>query len=328
MQVPGFPIYISLGVSKSAILGRWYASLVVYGAAALAASVALLSVSWIAARQAKAEQAALAQLNAETEKRLEAERRLHAAQRMEAVGQLTAGMAHDFNNLLAVILGSLDLLTGTEDRDRVLQLAERARRAGERGARLVSSLLTFAGKQALQVQFTVLNVQLSNFFPRIKQSVGEAIRVELMLDPAQADCHVDISQLEAALLHLAMNAKDAMPEGGALIITRNTLAAEDQSGTNPGSAVGPWVAVTFQDTGSGMTAEVRERIFEPFFTTKGVGAGSGLGLSQVLGFIRQVGGRVTVDSKLGCGTTVTLYFVQVGRGVRSAAPSPASGPQR
>jgi signal transduction histidine kinase len=309
LKIPGFPVHISLGVSESAILRRWHGDLVVYGAAALAASLALLSVSWMAVQRAKSEREALAQLNTETEKRLDAEQRLHAAQRMEAIGQLTAGIAHDFNNLLAVILGSLDLLMSARDRDRIQQLAERARNAGERGAHLISDLLAFAGRQTLQMETMNLNTLLSNYVSVIRQSVGEAVQVDLVLDTALHDCRVDLRQLEAALLNLAVNARDAMPKGGTLTIsTRNTQFGEADFAGNSESVAGPGVAVAVRDTGSGMTDEVKARMFEPFFTTKRIGEGSGLGLSQVLGFVRQVGGQVTVDSALGHGTTVTLYF--------------------
>ena len=150
LQVPGFPVYISLGASEAAILSRWNNDLMAYGVAAIAASLALLRVSWVAIRSARSERAALTRLHAETERRLGAERRLHIAQRMEAVGKLTAGIAHDFNNLLAVILGSLDLMVTAKDQERMPQLIERARRAGERGAQLISSLLTFSGNRGFE----------------------------------------------------------------------------------------------------------------------------------------------------------------------------------
>ena len=255
LQVPGFPVHIGLAVSKSAILRRWYEGLVVYSVAAFAASLALLGVSWMAIRSAKLEHTALVALNTETEKRLGAERQLHAAQRLEAVGQLAAGIAHNFNNLLAGILGNLELLMYAKDQKRIYQLTERARRAGERGAHLVSTLLTFVGKQALHVQTVNLNALLSDFVPLIEQSMGGAIRVELMLDPTLQVCRVDLGELKAALLNLALNARDAMVDGGTL-----TVATKNAS---------QWVAVSFRDTGSGMTEDVKARIFEPFFTTKG-----------------------------------------------------------
>jgi signal transduction histidine kinase len=147
------------------------------------------------------------------------------------------------------------------------------------------------------VQTVNLNALLSDFVPLIEQSMGEAIRVELVLDPTLKDCRADLGQLKAALFNLALNARDAMVNGGTLIVATKNASQ--------------WVAVSFRDTGIGMTEDVKTRIFEPFFTTKDVGEGSGLGLSQALGFVQQVGGHVAVDSKIGLGTTVTLYFPQL-----------------
>ena len=313
LQVPGFPVYISVGANKSAILRHWYNGLALYGATALLASMALMSISLIAVRRANAVRTALTQLNAETEKRLDAERRLRAAQRMESVGQLTAGIAHDFNNLLAVILGSLELLMShAKGHERIQEMAERAHRAGERGARLVSALLTFAGRQSLEVRILNLNEVIRELHPLAEQAVGKEIRIELLLDAALQDCRADLDQLESALLNLAVNARDAMPKGGVLtILTGNTQLAVSDIANSNAPIVGSWVAVAVRDTGLGMRDEVEAKIFEPFFTTKGVGEGSGLGLCQVLGFVRQVGGHVAVDSVLEHGTTMTLYFPQM-----------------
>jgi signal transduction histidine kinase len=312
LKLPDLPVYIGLGVNQSTILQRWYEDLMVYGVAAAAASLALFGVSWMVIQRAKSEREALERLNSETQKRLEAERRLHVAQRLEAVGQLTAGIAHDFNNLLAVILGSLELLTTAADHERIQQLVARARRAGERAARLISSLLSFAGRQTLQIQTVNLNDLLRELFPLLEQSVGGSIRIASAFDPALQDCRTDPGQLETALLNLALNAKDAMPKGGTLSIsTRNFRSAEAGLADNIGSVARSWVAIAMRDTGGGMSDEVKAHVFEPFFTTKEVGEGSGLGLSQVLGFVQQVGGRVTVDSEPGHGTTVTLHFPPV-----------------
>lgn len=321
LQVPGLPVYISLGISTSAVLQRWYSNLLLYGLAALAASLALAGVSWMALRYTQSEQEALAQLNYETEKRLVTEQQLHHAQRMEAVGQLTAGLAHDFNNLLTIILGSLELLEKARDPEARRRLIERARGAGERGARLVSTLLSFAGRQPLKLQAVNLNELLNDFLPLLRQGAGELVQVELALDPALRDCRADTGQLEATFLNLALNAKDAMPTGGSLSIsTRNVGSDSAGVSDGPQPASVPCVAVALRDTGAGMTDDVKAKAFEPFFTTKGVGEGSGLGLSQVLGYVRQVGGHVTLDTELGLGTTVTLYFPQVAPVVGTPEP--------
>jgi signal transduction histidine kinase len=166
-------------------------------------------------------------------------------------------------------------------------------------------MLAFAGKQMLNLQTMNLNEAILDIHPMLEQSAGETTAVVLKLDPALRQCKMDVVQFDTTLLNLAVNAKDAMAGGGTLTITtRNTHL--DQADDTP--AIGPCVAVSVEDTGSGMTDAVRERVFEPFFTTKQMGTGTGLGLSQVHGFVRQIGGHVTVDSKPGGGTTVTMYF--------------------
>jgi signal transduction histidine kinase len=321
IQLPGFPAYLSLGVSESAILQRWYGGLLVFGSATLVASIALVSVAWIAFRRDQAERAALAQLNIETESRLTMERRLHAAHRLEAIGQLTAGLAHEFNNLLSVVLGNLELLGNPKNLLRSQQLSRRARNAAERGARLTSSLLAFARQQMLQTEVIGLNADLGELLPALKRNIGKAIEVELVLDPALCLCNADRGSLEAALSNLVSNARESMPKGGKLTITtRNTnLTAFDLS-DNTEATPGAFVAVAVCDTGCGMDDEVKGRAFEPFFTTRKVGAGSGLGLSQVFGFVRQAGGHVTLDSELGRGTTVTLFLPQVNAASEDASP--------
>jgi signal transduction histidine kinase len=311
-QIPGYPVYLSLGVSESAILHRWYTGLLAFGIAALGASLALLSVAWIAFRRYQSERVALTQLNAETERRLAIERRLHAAHRLEAVGQLTAGLAHEFNNLLSVVLGNLELLAKPKNFLRNQQLAGRARDAAQRGVRLTSSLLAFARQEMVRTEAIDLNAKLNDFRPAIEQKLGVAIQVELILDPALQSCRADPIQFATALMNLAFNARDSMPEGGTLTIaTHNFRLNAADLADNTEAAPGAFSAVSVRDTGSGMADEVRARAFEPFFTTRKVGAGSGLGLSQVFGFARQAGGHVTLDSSLGCGTTVALFLPQV-----------------
>ena len=312
IQVPGFPAYLSLGVSELAILQRWYSGLLVFGAAALVASLALVSVAWVAFRRDQAERVALAQLNIETESRLAMERRLHAAHRLEAVGQLTAGLAHEFNNLLSVVLGNLELLGNPKNIFRSQPLTRRARNAAERGVRLTSSLLAFARQQMLQTEVIDLNAHLGELLPALKRNLGKAIQAELVLDPALLSCNADRGSLEAALANLVSNARESMPKGGRLTIaTRNARLTATDLSDNSEATAGAFVAVAVCDTGCGMGDEVKSRAFEPFFTTRRVGAGSGLGLSQVFGFVRQAGGHVTLDSKLGRGTTVTLFLPQL-----------------
>ncbi len=311
-QVPGYPIWVGLAVDRAVLLGRWYGSLTAYAVAAAAGSLALLVAAWVAIRRAQAEQTAFTLLHAETERRLHAEQRMREVHRLEAVGQLAGGIAHDFNNLLAVVVGSLDLIGRTAGlNDRVQALVVQANSAAQRGARLTASLLAFAQRQVMQTDELDVGRLIREFLPVIEQTMGETIRLEVRLHPVLSPCRADAAQLEAALLNVVINARDAMPEGGMLTIaTCNVELDRDELLNNPEAKPGAFVAVSLTDTGSGMSPEVAAKAFEPFFTTREVGQGSGLGLSQVLGFVRQLGGHVKIDSTLGRGSVVTLFLPQ------------------
>jgi signal transduction histidine kinase len=311
-SVPGYPIWVGLAVDRAALLRRWYGSLQAYGAAAVAGALALMIASSVAIRRARAEQGALTQLHAETERRLHAEQRLHQAHRLEAVGRLAAGVAHDFNNLLTVVAGSLELIGRTAGlNERIQALVFQATRAAERGARLTSSLLAFTRQQIVQTDTLNVNLLISEFLPALKQSMGDTIGLELRLHPDLRPCRADAAQFEAALLNVAINARDAMQERGTLTITtRHQILDHAGLADNPDAKPGAFIAVSLTDTGSGMAQEVLAKAFEPFFTTKEVGKGSGLGLSQVLGFVRQLGGHVIIESTPGRGSVVTLFLPQ------------------
>ena len=231
---------------------------------------------------------------------------LHQSQKMESVGQLTGGIAHDFNNLLTVVSGNLELIEDAADNDRVRQFAAAARCAAGRGAKLTAQLLAFSRRQKLNPKLINANKLISEFQGLIRQAVGGSCKVELRTDERLWFCHVDPPLLETALLNLALNARDAMPDGGVLEIeTRNVVLDE---GVMDGCSPGSYVRLSVTDTGCGIPPEVRDRVFEPFFTTKEVGKGTGLGLSMVYGFVRQTGGYVDVESAPGMGTTVALYL--------------------
>ncbi|CAN7279964.1 response regulator [Phenylobacterium sp. LjRoot225] len=242
------------------------------------------------------------------------EEQLTQARKMEAVGQLTGGVAHDFNNLLTVVLGNVDMLARkAEDEARRARRIDAVRQAAERGRDLTRQLLAFSRRQHLTPVILDVSALIRDFTPLIHQAVGEAVTVELLLPDSPLCSHVDPTQLETALLNLAVNARDAMPEGGVLAIRalRET------------TATGDWVTIEVEDTGAGMATEVRDRVFEPFFTTKEVGKGSGLGLSQVYGFVRQSEGEVQLDSAVGRGSTFRLRLPHSGEAaqeVRAAAP--------
>jgi PAS domain S-box-containing protein len=242
-------------------------------------------------------------------KKLEAQ--LIHAQKLEAVGQLTGGVAHDFNNLLTAIAGSFELIDRAAHGDpkRVQQLVANGLHAVDRGARLTSSLLAFSRKQRLQPEPVEVNVQIRAIEPLLRQAVGETVRLHFELSPHLRLCQADVAQLETGILNLAINARDAMPNGGRLVIsTSNATLTAAALAQNSDAAPGQFVAVSVEDTGHGMTPEILQKVFEPFFTTKEVGKGSGLGLSQVYGFAHQLGGHVTIDSQIGCGTRVHLYL--------------------
>jgi signal transduction histidine kinase len=309
-QIPGYPVWVGMAVDRSALTERWLASVAVYAAAAVAGTLALAFASVLAMRRARAERDALDRLRLETERRLHAEQRISSAQRMEVVGQLAARVAHDFNNVLTVVVGSLDLIAKTTSgNEKVQALAAAALQASQRAARLTSCLLSFAGRQIMLTRKLDMNALIAEFLPVIRQSIGDTIDVELDLVPGLPLCTADSAQLEAALLNVAINARDAMEHGGTLIIaTRNAGLHQEDLGDVPETVAGGFIAVAMTDTGSGMAPEVASKAFAPFFTTKGVGKGSGLGLSQVLGFVRQLGGHLTLESKPGRGSTVTLFL--------------------
>jgi len=253
-----------------------------------------------------------AELRAEIARREVAEESLRNAQRMEGLGRLTGGVAHDFNNLLTAILGTaraLERHLGARADERTKRLLAATVTAVDRGARLNASLLAFARRQPLTLTNVDANALLRDFLPLLRRALDESVTVELSLDQKLPACSADAAQLEAALLNLAINARDAMPRGGKLrVLTRRAWLQEPALAGNAEAQPGPYVAIEVRDTGTGMPPEVRERAFEPFFTTKGPGQGTGLGLSQVFGFVRQIGGHVAIQSAPGRGTTVTLYL--------------------
>jgi len=249
--------------------------------------------------------------------RKELEEQLRQAQKMEAVGQLTGGVAHDFNNLLAVILGNADVL---EERLFGGNKATRAIiRAATRGAELTQHLLTFSRRQPLRPQVIDLSELITGITDLLQRTLGETIQVETSSAEGLWRAEADPGQLENALLNLALNARDAMPNGGTLSVsTANAVLDENYAARHMGVTPGDYLLLTIKDTGSSMTPEVLEHAFEPFFTTKGVNEGSGLGLSMVYGFAKQSGGDVTIQSEPGHGTTVKLYLPRAQPGAQDA----------
>jgi signal transduction histidine kinase len=231
----------------------------------------------------------------ETTQRIKAEAALRQSMKMEAIGQLTGGLAHDFNNLLTAVIGNLDFVRHRSTEQNVRKWAENAFRAAERGSKLTSQLLAFSRTQKLDTTAVDLNGLISGMKELVNQSLGASITVKLELAPGLPAVVADTNQLELAILNLSLNARDAMPDGGTLTIATRLAPRDTKTAT---------VSVT--DTGSGMPPDVIARAFDPFFTTKPTGKGTGLGLSQVYGIVRAAGGDVSIDSKVGHGTTVIL----------------------
>ncbi len=252
---------------------------------------------------------------------------LHESQKMETIGQLTGGVAHDFNNLLAVILGSLSLLRkALPDDPRTSRLLDGAIQGAERGATLTKRLLAFARRQELRLEAVELQKVLPDMLGFLQQSIGPAVRIILDLPADVSPVKIDSNQLELALMNLAVNARDAMPNGGTL-----TISARDQSihRDNIASklAQGDYVKVSVTDTGEGMSAETLTKATEPFFTTKGVGKGTGLGLSMIHGLTVQSGGAMEIKSQPGRGTTVSLWLPRARAG-EFVTPEAETGPAR
>ena len=268
----------------------------------------------------------------DTTERRSLENQLAQSQKMEAVGQLTGGVAHDFNNLLTVVLGNVELMAKSVGED-----AKAARRLGavkhaaERGRSLTRQLLAFSRRQHLSPVTLSVEKLVADFAPLMRQALGEAVTLTTELPDEGMCVHVDPAHMESALLNLAVNARDAMPDGGQLTVAvKRMRTSESLSRAHPDAPDNEWAVVEMRDTGAGLLPEVAERIFEPFFTTKEVGKGTGLGLSQVYGFVRQSGGYVTVDSRPGEGACFRLHLqIAAGKALsaRPADPADAEAPR-
>ena len=298
-KVAGFPIYVQAGIETAALSSEFWSSVVTQLSLGLPAVLAMFLLALYALRRAQ-------RFEEEVTRRETAETALKQAQRLEAIGQLTGGVAHDFNNLLMVVEGNVHRLKRVIVSNAVsLRALDAIDIAVKRGTALTQQLLSFSRRQTHEAKIVDLKAHL----PILKEMLQSSLRSNISVETSIADdlwlTRVDISEFELALLNLAVNARDAMPEGGRLsILARNvTLSPSDDPALE-----GDFVSVTVADTGAGIPPEILNRVFEPFFTTKDVGKGTGLGLSQVYGFSRQAGGTATVSSTLGQRTAVTLYL--------------------
>jgi signal transduction histidine kinase len=243
---------------------------------------------------------------------------------MQAIGQLTGGIAHDFNNLLTIIVGNLQLLQRTADAEQAPRLIADALWAAQRGGELTHRLLAFARMQPLRPSLISLNDIVRGLTGLLARTLGPNVEVVEALDPAIPAVFADAGELERALVNLAINARDAMPQGGRLLLQTARAVLDDDYVEHHAEVVpGDYVMLAVSDSGTGIPAEMLSRIFEPFFTTKPVGRGSGLGLSMVYGFLKQSGGHASVYSEVGKGTTFKLFFPEA-RQARGASSEPAA----
>jgi len=336
-RIPREGVYVLVGASTSGITKQWAQAMSYHLVFGLPATLALIGLCWLALRQARRESIAYAHLREETQLRESTEHALRQSQKMEAVGRLTGGIAHDFNNLLTAIIGNTDLALrrlGSND-GRVERSLNAAKDAAQRAAALISRLLAFSRQQPHEVRLTDVNRLVRDMSELLSSTIGEAITIETVLGAGLWRVALDPNELEAALLNLAVNARDAMADGGRLTIeTSNAYLDEDyivKEGAD--SPAGQYVLVAISDTGTGMSPEVVEQAFEPFFTTKPKGIGTGLGLSMVYGFVKQSAGHVKIYSEVGHGTTVKMYFPRVleqrdgalAAAARTDAPTRVSG---
>jgi PAS domain S-box-containing protein len=266
----------------------------------------------------------------EVAERLKAEEALRQAQKMEAIGQLTGGIAHDFNNLLTIIVGNIELLQRRlpEDADRLQRAANHAMEATRRAATLTQRLLAFSRRQPLDPKPIDVNKLVAGMSDLLRRTLGEAVMLETVLGGGLWRAQADPNQLENAILNLAVNARDAMPDGGKLTIETANARLDEAYVAALAEPVpaGQYVLVAVSDTGTGMSKATMEKVFEPFFTTKEVGKGTGLGLSQVYGFVRQSNGHVRIYSELGEGTTIKIYLPRLIGSDEEPAELPAKSP--
>lgn len=265
-----------------------------------------------------------AALEAEILRREEAQAQLIQSQRMEAFGQLTGGVAHDFNNLLTIISGNLELLTPELTSEKARGHVKRALDAGEMASRLTSRLLTFARRRRLEPRIVDMNELVLGMAEILQRTIGSHISLSTILTPGLWLTRADPSEVENAILNLVINARDAMPKGGRVVVeTRNAKFCMSDELADPAVRSGEFVVASVTDSGQGMPQDIAARAFEPFFTTKPTGRGTGLGLSTIYGFAQQSGGQVTLYSEVDKGTTVSLYLPRASEGgeIHKSPPS-------
>jgi two-component system NtrC family sensor kinase len=311
-EVEGHGLYVSSSIDHDAILAAWYGELARLALFTFPTALGLAWMSWVALRHTRHERTVIDHWQAETVKRAQAEDALRQTQRLEALGHLTGGVAHDVNNLLMVVSNNAHLIRRLPPGHDASGPLNAIQRAVTTGARVTRQLLAFSNRQAVRPEVIDLNERLPLLKDLMRHSASSAVAIEAEVAPDTRCIKVDPAELELAMINLAVNARDAMPEGGSMRLTISN--AEPVDGTIQ------QVRITVSDTGSGIAAEHIGRVFEPFYTTKAPGKGTGLGLSQVYGFCQQAGGSVSIRSQPGAGATVELLLPAM-----VAAPDPSAG---
>lgn len=302
-KVGGYPLYATCSVMHANILAGWYRDVGVLAAFTFPTSFGLMAVAWIALVRTRREISAVQKLKAEAEHRVQVEGALREVQKLEALGRMTGGVAHDVNNLLMVISNSLHILKRLKPELEQQPQVDAIERSVTAGGQLTRRLLAFSRRQPLSLQVLDLAERKDALLQLVRATTGSSVSVHFRIDEGTAPIRADSSELELAFINLAVNSRDAMPDGGRIQIRiRNATPGECMdAGT-------PMVMLAFSDSGSGIPPEHLGRVFEPFYTTKAIGKGTGLGLSQIYGLCVQSGGTATVESSPGVGTTVRMFF--------------------
>jgi two-component system NtrC family sensor kinase len=310
-KLPNHDAYVFTGIDVNSVTAEWAQAMSMHLIFGIPATLTMLGLAMLTLRHTRRESLAYAQLREETARRQTTELALRQAQKMEAVGRLTGGIAHDFNNLLTAIIGNVEMAQRRIDSadERVNRSLSAIRQASLRAATLVQRLLSFSRQHPQEVKTVDINRLVHDMSELLHRTIGEAVTIETVLASGLWKTAIDPNQLENAILNCAVNARDAMPTGGRLTIETSNAYLDETYVARAGDVKpGQYVMVAISDTGFGMSSDIRDKAFEPFFTTKPTGAGSGLGLSMVYGFVKQSNGHIQIYSEAGQGTSIKMYF--------------------
>jgi signal transduction histidine kinase/CheY-like chemotaxis protein len=331
ISVDEFPLVVNIARLKDHILADWRQARLLVTAGAILFALTISFVLWLLIRHFNTYDALMAADRERSKAVAERERveaQLRQAQKLESIGQLTGGIAHDFNNLLTAVLGNLEMLKRHTEKGeaRLHRWATNAFDAAKRGAVLTQRLLVFSRRQPLEPRGARIETILASMSDLLRRTLGENIEIVTTIAPGLWPAFADLNQLDNAILNVAINARDAMEGRGRLTISANNCAFGGQADTeDPEITPGDYVLLSITDTGKGIEREILERVFEPFFSTKPMGQGTGLGLSQVYGFVKQTGGHVRIESAPDQGTTVKLYLPRAQSDDVFAEPVPPAG---